>query len=154
MTMTEKVRFQDLFPIIERTLASNNTFTFCAFGISMLPFIRNGKDLVTLGAVTEKLSKNDVIFYRRANGQFVLHRIIKVCSDGTYHLCGDNQYSVEKGIENSQVIAKLVRLEKDGKEIALHSPSRRFWYFLLPLRRFFLHAKSAFYYRIITPFKK
>lgn len=154
MKISKKVRFEELYPIIKDTLAKGDTVTFCAFGVSMLPFIRNGKDLVTLGPAEERLSAGDVIFYRRSSGQFVLHRIVKVHPNGVYDLCGDNQYAVEKGICQKQVIGKLVGLQRNGKSISLHSFSSKTWCFFLPTRRFFLHVRSALAYRIKRLLKK
>lgn len=149
MTINKKVRFEELFPIIEETISAGNQFSFCAFGKSMLPFIRDGKDTVTLGPVVGDVKSGDVIFYRRDNKQFVLHRVIRVREDGTCDLCGDNQYIIEKGVRPDQIIAILVRLERNGKEIRLHSPSVRIRRFFLPLRRFILHVKSAVKRRIL-----
>ena len=154
MKINKRVNFEELFPIIEETIKSGNQFTFCAFGISMLPFIRNGKDIVTLGPIKSELKKNDIIFYRRANGQFVLHRIINKASDESFDLCGDNQYYIEKGICTKQIIAKLDCLERNGKQIDLSSFKVRLWCFLLPLRRFLLHVKSAIRWRLRKLFKK
>ena len=154
MKTNKKVCFEELFPIIEETIKSGNQFSFCAFGISMLPFIRNGKDIVTLGPVKNELKANDIIFYRRPNGQFVLHRIVNVRSDKGYDLCGDNQYVIEKNVREEQIIAKLDRLEKNGKQIELSSFQARLWCRYLPLHRFFLHVKSAIRYRIKKLFKK
>lgn len=154
MITGKKVRFEELFPIIEETIKKGNSFSFCAFGCSMLPFIRNGKDTVTLGPVREPLAKNDIIFYRRENGQFVLHRIVKVCPDGSFSLCGDNQYSIEKGITCDRIIARLDRLQRNGKDVALNSPAVFLWCRYLPLRRWILHGKSAIIHRIKRLFKK
>ena len=154
MITGKRVQFEELFPIIEETIKRGKTFSFCAFGNSMLPFIRNGKDTVTLGPVDDRLDKNDVIFYRRNNGQFVLHRIVKLCSDGSFCLCGDNQFRIERGILKHQIIAKLNRLERDGKEIPLRSLSVRLWCCFLPIRRLLLHIKSSATIRIKRLFKK
>lgn len=154
MITHKKVRFEDLFPIIQEKISSGDSFTFCAFGVSMLPFIRNGKDLVTLGPIHDALSKNDIIFYRRENGQFVLHRIVKVCADGSYNLCGDNQFRIEKGIRKSQIIAKLDRLERNGKEISSDSLFSKIWCFFLPIRRFILHVKRSVMNRVKKRFQK
>ncbi|MBE6712629.1 MAG: hypothetical protein E7580_03790 [Ruminococcaceae bacterium] len=154
MKANKKVRFEELYPIIEETLARGDRFSFCAFGVSMLPYIRNGKDVVTLGPVTDEYKPFDIIFYRRESGQFVLHRIVRVCSDGTFDLCGDNQFRIEKGIKREQIIAKLVGLERNGKNIDLSSAMTRIWCFFLPVRRFFLHLKSAAKYRIQKLIKK
>ena len=141
--ISKKVSFENLYPIIESTIKRGNEFSFCAFGRSMLPFIRDGKDVVTLGPTTDSLKVNDVVFYRRDNGQFVLHRIIRARRDGTYDLCGDNQGYVEKGVEPRQIIAKLVRIERNGKTVSLRSFSAKLWYLRLPVRRFLIHVKCA-----------
>lgn len=148
MTTNKKVRFEDLFPIIEETVERGNQFTFCAFGSSMLPYIRDGKDLVTLGPAKSAFKKNDIIFYRRANGQFVLHRIVKVHSNGNCDLCGDNQFRIEKNLPQNQIIAKLVFIQRNGKTILPLGFSSRVWCFFLPLRRFLLHVKSAIIFRV------
>ena len=154
MKINKKVSFEELFPIIEETIKSGNQFTFCAFGISMLPFIRNGKDIVTLGPIESELKENDIIFYRRSNGQFVLHRIVSVRDDEGYDLCGDNQYVIERNIRKEQIIAKLDKLERKGNEIDLSSFKVLLWCSYLPFHRFFLHVKSAIRHRIKKLIKK
>ncbi len=154
MTTNKKVRFEDIFPIIEETVAKGNQFSFCAFGISMLPFIRNGKDIVTLGPIQGILKVNDIIFYRRENGQFVLHRIVKIHSDGKYDLCGDNQFHIEKNVASSQIIAKLIFLERNGRKIHLNRLPSKIWCLILPIRRFLLHLKSAISWRMRKLFRK
>lgn len=132
----KKVSFQELIPLIEEKMKTGESFSFLAFGTSMLPFIRNGKDIVTLSPCSKNLKKNDVIFYRRTSGQFVLHRITKVRKNGELWLCGDNQILIEKEIFPEQVIAILTKLERDGKEIALHSFPLSLYLLYLPIRRF------------------
>jgi len=154
MKTSKKVCFEELYPIIKDTLSKGDTVSFCAFGTSMLPFIRNGKDLVTLGPAGRDLSAGDIIFYRRNSGQFVLHRIVKVHPEGVYDLCGDNQFAIEKGICQKQVIGKMVGLQRNEKNVALHSLSAKIWFCFLPTRRFLLHVKSAIARRIKGPLKK
>lgn len=154
MTVNKKVRFEELYPIIEETVTKGNQFSFCAFGVSMLPYIRNGKDLVTLGPNKGDLKANDIVFYRRANGQFVLHRIVRVRKDQSFDLCGDNQYSIEKGVLKSQIIAKFVLLERNGKTIRPDDFSSRIWCFFLPCRRLVLHVWRSLSFRVKKLIKK
>lgn len=144
----KKVSFEDLYPLILDTVDAGNEFSFIAFGQSMLPTIRNGLDLVTLGPVKDNLCKNDIIFYRRNSGQFVLHRIVRVGED-SFDLCGDNQYCIEKGIHREQIIAKLVRLERNGETLSPAALSSRLFCALLPLRRFWIHGKSFLKSRLL-----
>lgn len=154
MITNKKASFEELYPIIQETVEQGNSFSFCAFGRSMLPYIRNGKDLVVLGPTQNPIKRHDVVFYRRDNGRFVLHRVLKVYPDGSCDLCGDNQFSIEKGIRAHQIIAKLIRVERNGRVILPNSFSSKAFCFFLPLRRFYLHVKSSVKHRILKAFKK
>ncbi len=138
MNDVERYSFSALYPILKEEIDRGNSFSFTAFGNSMHPFIRGGKDRVTLSPITENLRAGDVIFYRRQNGMFVLHRIIRVTETG-FDLCGDNQYWIESGIQPEQVIAIMTKLEKKGLILSPSSLKSRIWRFFLPFRRLFLH---------------
>ena len=61
----------------------NLKFEMPVNGTSMLPFIHAG-DLVTLEKITNcKIKKRDVLFYKRDNGQYVLHRVYKIKNNHT-----------------------------------------------------------------------
>lgn len=132
---SKSAHFSDLFPIIEKAVQNGDSFSFCSYGNSMKPFIPNGTHIITLSPIVSELKKNDVVFYRRRSGAFVLHRIIKAEKDGSFTLCGDNQGFLEKGIQRDQIIARLSAMETDGKKIPLHSLSERIHCALLPARR-------------------
>lgn len=143
MSDESKVSFSLLFPILESKIRDGHSFSFTASGVSMLPFIRNGKDQVTLSPITRPLKAGDIIFYRRRNGIFVLHRIVKKEKDGSFTLCGDNQYYLEKNIQEDQIIAILTELKRNGKNVSLSSPKARAWSRYLPARRFILHVRAS-----------
>ncbi len=145
MNKTVKVSFSEIYPILAEKLKDGKTFSFCAEGVSMHPYIKGGKDIVTLGPVTEKLKKDDVVFYQRKNGQFVLHRIIKISDSNDILLCGDNQFLIEKGISKDQIFALLLKVEKDSRIISPEDFKSKLWCKFLPLRRFSL--------RILFPIK-
>lgn len=58
-------------------------------GMSMMPLLNQHTDSVRLVAVTRPLVKYDIPLYVRPGGEYVLHRIVKVC-DGYYVIRGDN----------------------------------------------------------------
>lgn len=144
----KSAQFSELLPLIEEALKRGDSISFCSHGNSMKPFIQNGTQTVTLSPISSELKKNDVIFYRRKSGNFVLHRIIRIEKDGSFTLCGDNQGFLEKGIQKDQILAKMTALEKNGKQIALESLPAKFHIVLLPLRRFcirfYARARKAF----------
>ena len=84
-------------------------------GDSMLPLIRQGRDLVLISAKPKgRLKKYDVPLYKRDNGQYVLHRILKV-RENDYVLCGDNRQQRETGISDRHIIGVLTAVIRDGK---------------------------------------
>ena len=134
------IRLEELYPVIEEKLASGGSVTFKPHGISMLPLIRQGKDSVTIEKPEGKPKVGDVIFYRRTNGQFVLHRIIGANKTG-YILCGDNQWVKEYGIAESQVIGVMTALLRDGEKVCRDNPGYVRYVKSLGRRRAFLKAK-------------
>ena len=103
-------------------------------------------DHETLTMIADIAKKHDIAFYRRKNGQFVLHRVMRMCSDGTYIMCGDNQTFLEKGIEATQIIAYVSEIYRKEKKIDIGG----FWYSLyvffwtkMPLRKAVIFTKRA-----------
>lgn len=52
-------------------------------GSSMSPFLAGGRDTVFFSRPGTPLRRGDVVFYERASGQFVMHRIRRVHRDGS-----------------------------------------------------------------------
>lgn len=108
----------------EEELKEKGVLIYTNVGTSMRPLIRQGKDVMIIKSVdTGKLKKMDVPLYKRKNGQYVLHRIIKVNKDG-YVIRGDNTYSNEYGVTDHQILGVLTGVIRNGKEISVNS----FWY--------------------------
>ncbi|MBQ8165005.1 MAG: hypothetical protein IJZ94_04240 [Clostridia bacterium] len=82
-------------------------------GTSMLPFLKNGRDVAVLSKPSG-LKKYETAFYVRSNGHVVLHRIVAE-HGGFYDFCGDHQTEIEKNIPKENVIAVMREYEKDGK---------------------------------------
>ena len=131
------INCQEFYPLILEAFQNNLDFVMPIKGTSMLPFLCT-KDKVTLTKITE-LKKHDLVFYRRKNGQFVLHRIYKIKKDG-FVLLGDHQINKEYPIYPEQIIAKVkkVYIAKKSKTFELKGFKYRmylfFWHFLF-LRR-------------------
>lgn len=135
--MTEKqTTLKELLPLMQEHLERGETFRFKPGGISMLPTIRPNRDVVVVKALPEKLKKYDLPLYRRSNGAFVLHRIVKVGE--TYTCVGDGQFKKEPGISRDQMIAIVTTIIRDGREISVRSPIYwlycRFWHYSRRIR--------------------
>ncbi len=130
--MNEKMRvnLEELLPIIEEQLKDGKEICFSPNGVSMLPLLRPGHDSVILKTAPPRLKKYDLPLYRRKNGQFVLHRVIKVEKDNTYTMCGDNQFVREHGIKHSQIVGIVTSICRNDKLIPCRSPLLYLYAFL------------------------
>lgn len=99
---------------IRLVLESGGEFRIYPKGTSMLPLIRAGKDSVCLEKAKESLKKGDIAFYLRDNGEYILHRVIKV-HNGLYTMCGDNQLIRENGIEDRHIIGVVTKIYRADK---------------------------------------
>ena len=117
---SNEIFLADAIEAIDEVLASGGTFRIYPRGKSMLPLIVEERDSVVLSREKDvPLKKYDIAFYRRRDGHFVLHRVMRVENDGTYTMCGDNQLVYERGITPAHIIARVCEITRNGKSIKL-----------------------------------
>lgn len=123
----------ELLALLEQTPSVPLTIS----GNSMTPFLAHGRDTVFLSKVTRPLKKGDMIFYRRQNGQYVLHRICRVHPD-SFDLVGDAQTYIETGIRPEQVLAIVNTVRRKGRLLEKGhfwwDFFEMFWLRIIPLR--------------------
>lgn len=146
MSSSKSVRIDDVIDVMTEKLKEGGTVTFSPHGTSMLPMLRDGEDVVVLkGTGGKRLHLFDVPLYRRDNGQYVLHRVLDFCRDGSYVMCGDNQFVKEKGIRDDQIIAVMTGFFRKGRAYTTQSLLYRlyinFWYYTRPFRRSYRFGK-------------
>ena len=86
----------EILPIMQERLAAGESVQFTPRGTSMRPMLEGGRDQVILSPLPKEIKKYDLPLYRRPDGQFVLHRVVK--TGETYTCIGDNQYALEPGV--------------------------------------------------------
>lgn len=109
----------------EDSLTRHKKLVFTPGGRSMHPMLRDRKNTVIILPVTPdtEIKKYDVIFYKRDNGQYVLHRVIGKRKDGTFVLCGDGQYSKEYGVRRDMILGILEGFYRGEKYVPITSHS-------------------------------
>ena len=134
-----KINLDDAIALIEDKLASGKEVSFSPSGISMLPTLKEGRDSVILVSPPQRLKKYDIALFRRQNGQYVLHRVVK--TKNHYTFMGDNQFWCEKDIKHEQIVALCTAYVRNGKRVNFssfhHRVYARFWHCTRPLRRGF-----------------
>jgi len=124
-------------PLLRERLEQGQSVRFSPRGTSMLPMLRQGLDTVILSPLPErKLKKYELPMYQRKNGQYVVHRIVKV--EETYTCIGDNQFQKEPGVKHEQMIALVTGFTRGGTEHSVEELSHRFycrfWHYTRPIR--------------------
>ena len=129
----------------EAELARKGTITYTCKGVSMLPLLRQQRDLFTITKRDGRCKKYDVVLYKRYDGAYVLHRVIKILPDG-YIILGDNCLNKEYGITDNDILGVMTSFVRDGKEYSVSSKGYRLyvrvWVGFYPIRRFWKLVKA------------
>lgn len=133
-----ETRLETLMPLIRERLSAGQSIRFSPRGSSMLPMLREGVDSIVLSPLPEKLRTFDLPLYRREDGKYVLHRIVRVGE--TFTCMGDNQFTPEPGLRREQMIGIVTAFYRDEKKHTVTElPYRvycRLWHYSRPVRHF------------------
>ena len=128
----------------EEELNRKGKFTYTCSGVSMLPLLRQHKDLFTIEKKQGRCEKYDVVLYKRPPKSFVLHRVVEV-RERDYVILGDNCLNKEYGIRDEDILGVMTSFVRNGKEYPVsHKGYRMYavvWCFLYPLRRVLMKCK-------------
>jgi len=124
----KKVSMSELAPIIEELTKDGSTVNFTVVGNSMYPMLRGSLDSVAIKK-TDKIKKYDIPLYKRENGEYILHRIVKTKPDA-FGCCGDNQKVLEYPIYKEQIIGIVESFKRGKKEISCNNILYRIYSFV------------------------
>lgn len=83
-----------------------------SMGVSMRPMLTQRTEQLLIEKLTDQARKNDVLLYRRSNGQYVLHRVIRVRKE-YYLIRGDNCYGKPEKVGFERAIGILKGFYRD-----------------------------------------
>jgi hypothetical protein len=140
----------------EQELETHGSIIYTNRGVSMLPLLRQDRDILVIEKRgEERCRKYDAVLFKRDNGQYILHRILKLL-DGGYYIVGDNCAEGEL-VREDQVLGVLRSVRRNGKTIQVTDPGYRFYVRVLRpihrarvcLRRFVIRTGSFVKRRIL-----
>lgn len=118
-------------------------------GSSMSPFLVNRRDYVFFTKLTDLPKRGDIALFRRTDGSYILHRVIRITDEGYYFL-GDNQNAcdIEGPVASEQIKAVIHRIRRhDVMMDETHFWWKFFkyiWIRIIPFRRF-LKRKAGWF---------
>ncbi len=109
----------------EEVIEEKGELIYTNLGDSMYPLIKD-RDLLVIKRPSFPLHRLDIPLYKRENGQYVLHRIIKI-REHDYIICGDNRTNKEYGITEENVIGVLTHIIRNGRKISVYSLQKKLY---------------------------
>lgn len=130
----------------EEILAEKGYIVYTNVGCSMMPLLRQRRDIIEIRPLTRKPVKYDVILYKR-NHTYILHRVLKVQPDGGYLIAGDNNLFIERDVTDSMILGRMTRIIRDGREILvdnnlLYKLYSHVWVDFFPVKCFLLRVRG------------
>lgn len=128
------IKVKDLYPLILEAFKEDKSFTMPIHGTSMQPLLHTGDSVILVKP--DCINKDDIVFFIREDGDFVLHRVYKINNDGSYEIIGDHQVVIEHNIKREQIFARVEAIKINNRV----KPLKGFFYrlYLLTLKSFFI----------------
>ena len=125
------------FEVRKNIIETKGVYVTTPSGSSMLPFIKGGRDSIAIEKLCGEPSRMDICLFRRQDGGFVIHRLIRKDKDG-YVFRGDNCYYCDRGIKDADVIGVMTGFYRGSRYVSAKSRGFRFlsyvWHLAYPLR--------------------
>lgn len=107
----------------EELLSEKGYIVYTNVGTSMMPLLRQRRDIIEIRPLTKPPAKYDVLLYKRGS-TYILHRVLKVTESG-YLIAGDNNLFIERDVTPSMILGRMTRIIRDGREIRVDTD---LWY--------------------------
>ncbi len=114
---------QRIVTTFEDELARNGRIVYTNVGVSMLPLLREGRDIMVIERCDPAALRryDTVLFFRRGvqgGRSYILHRILKCLPDGAYWIAGDNCIDGET-VEPDRILGVLTSVRRGDKTISV-----------------------------------
>lgn len=133
-----EVDAQEYIAVLRELIEEGHQVSLLISGSSMSPFLIHHRDTIYFKKPDRELKVGDMVFYRRGNGKYIMHRICRIRPEGFY-MIGDAQWEIEGPLQREQIFGLITAVERKGKLI---QPGDFWWEFfakvwlrIIPLRR-------------------
>ncbi len=99
----------------------------------MYPSIREGELITVEPVVPNDVTLGDIVLYRSERG-LIAHRVVGSSPTQSsvlsphYLLRGDASLSRDEPVEAHQILGRVIRVERDGRSVALASRGAKMWH--------------------------
>ncbi|MFH1641153.1 MAG: S24/S26 family peptidase, partial [Candidatus Omnitrophota bacterium] len=110
---------EEWLALVNDILIRNKSLYVRLGGESMYPTIKNG-EIVKIEPLQDKVNNNEVILYRDDRGKPIVHRVIKMDTQGdrpNYLVRSDNNWLGGDIVEESQVLGKVTFVRRANSDM-------------------------------------
>ncbi len=134
------------FYTFEELLKEKGYIVYTNVGTSMLPLLRERRDIIEIRPIERPPEKYDVLLYKRGE-TYILHRVIRILPDGGYLIAGDHNTFIERDVTDRMILGKMTRIIRNGREIKvdenlLYRIYSHIWTDFFPVKCFLLRGKG------------
>ena len=96
-------------PVLKDLVEEGKEVSMMISGSSMNPFLIHQRDYILMKKPEEELKAGDMVFFRRRDEAYVMHRIHHINKEGKLFIIGDAQVDMEGPIDKEQVFAIITK---------------------------------------------
>lgn len=115
---TIELSMNDLSTLLKLQIDKGGISALTVTGSSMVPMLYDRRSMVYLRKLEQAPKKGDVILFQRDNGQYVLHRVIRLGNQDGYICCGDNCWETER-VQRENILGVVCAFTRKGKKYAV-----------------------------------
>lgn len=145
VSQCKEISLSDMEAVMAETLENGGSVKFTPTGNSMFPMLRHRQDTVLIESLTRAPEKYEIFLYKRPNGAFVLHRLVKKTENGLVFR-GDNQYKDETGVRPEALLGVVTGFTRNGRFYGTEHPGyrlyERLWVNSVSIRHFCRRGKG------------
>ena len=142
-----EVDINEYMPLLISLLDKGITMPLVITGNSMTPFLVHMRDIVYISKPKNVLKKGDIVFFKRMNGDFVIHRIWNINKKNQLFIIGDGQLIIEGPIESNQILGVVKKVNRKNRMLTEKNWIWRFfsifWIRIIKYRPIFVRIISA-----------
>lgn len=147
-TRMKEVNIYEYLPVLIEIINQDKDVNVLISGSSMSPFLCHQRDTIIVSKPHGTFQRGDMVFYKRDNGQYVMHRIHHIDKEGMLFIVGDAQTYIEGPIRAEQVFGIIHKVIRKGKLISKGDFwwdfFAKIWIRVIPLRPYLQKLYSLF----------
>lgn len=94
--------------LLAELLRSGHRVHVTAHGNSMHPTIKHGERVIVAPLASTPVRRGDIVYLRRGDAGYVLHRVLRIFTDGRIQTRGDANWRLDDAVDPQAVLGRVL----------------------------------------------